>query len=141
MSVIVMLLPMQKLKELRSMPKLRALKFGQSWNFGDHEKQTLKKLMPLVRFEGLICADERDLLPANGIWDVKAKQLEYFKKISEYQFHEMPDKIMYHVTYFLEIRDLAKFGQVSKRMRAIAQDRIESSRTLGYSLHYMDFGF
>ena len=130
-----------KVKELRSMPKLRALKFGQSWNFGDHEKQTLKKLMPLVRFEGLICADERDLLPGNGIWDVKAKQLEYFKKISEYQFHEMPDKIMYHVTYFLEIRDLAKFGQVSKRMRAIAQDRIESSRTLGYSLHYMDFGF
>ena len=130
-----------KVKELRSMPKLRALKFGQSWNFGDHEKQTLKKLMPLVRFDGLICADERDLLPADGIWDVEAKQLEYFKKMSECQFHEMPDKIMYHVTYFLEIRDLAKFGQVSKRMRAITQDRIESCRTLGYSLHYMDFGF
>ena len=71
-----------KVKELRSMPNLRVLK-GQSWNFGDREKQTLKKLMPLVRFDGfngLICADERELLPADGIWDVEVKQLEYFNR-------------------------------------------------------------
>ena len=117
------------------------MKYGQRWNFGIREKEALKKLMPLVRFGGSICADERELLPADGIWDAEAKQLEYFKKFSKCQFLEMPDKIMYHVTYFLEIRDLVKFGQVSKRMRAITQDRIESSRTLGYSLHYMDFGF
>ena len=118
-----------KVTELRSMPNLRVLKYGLRWNLfhelGIREKEALKKLMPLVKFGGSICADERELLPADGIWDVESKQLEYFKRLSKCQFHELPDEIMLHVTYFLELRDLLNFGQVSKRMRAIKQDRIE----------------
>ena len=106
------------------------LKFGQSWNFGIREKEALKKLMPLVRFCKSICADERELLPADGIWDVEAKQHEYFKTFTKWNFHNLPDEIIFHVTYFLEEKDLVNFGQVSKRMRAITQERIQSWRCL-----------
>ena len=50
----------------------------------------------LVRFGESICVDERELLPADGIWDVAAKQLEYFKKSAKCPFHdECPDEIRY----------------------------------------------
>ena len=113
-----------KVKELRSMPKLRVLKYGQSWNFGEREKQTLKKLMPLVRFGESICVDERELLPADGIWDVEAKQLEYCKKLEKHQFQDLPNEFTFDMLRFLEIKDLAKFGQVSKIMRIFAQQEI-----------------
>ena len=83
-----------KVTELRSMPKLRVLNYGRRWEIGgrvemsDGEKENLKKLMPLLRFYKPICADERKLLPADGIWDVEAKQFEYFKKCAESQFEE-----------------------------------------------------
>ena len=63
---------------LKSMPKLRSLSYGQIQPFS--EKGNMEKYLPLVRFGESICVDERDLLPADGIWDVAAKQLEYFKK-------------------------------------------------------------
>ena len=98
---------MPKVSELRSMPKLRVLKYGQSWRI-DHEKEAMKKIMPLVRFDESICADERKLLPADGIWDVEVKQLKYFETFAQWKF-----------------QDLVNFGQVSKRMRAIAQSRVD----------------
>ena len=33
--------------------------------------------MPLVKFDEIITADERELLPADGIWDVKVKHLNF----------------------------------------------------------------
>ena len=89
-----------KVTELRSMPKLRVLNFGRRWDIGgrvelsDGEKENLKKLMPLVRFGAPICADERKLLPADGIWDVEGKQFEYFKKRAECQFEELLDQLL-----------------------------------------------
>ena len=83
-----------KVTELRSIPKLRVLNYGLRWDVGgkvelsDGEKENLKKLMPLLRFYEPICADERKLLPADGIWDVESKQFEYFKKCAERQFKE-----------------------------------------------------
>ena len=46
------------------------------------------------RFDELICVDERELLLADGIWDVEAKQLDNFKKFGECQFKELPDEII-----------------------------------------------
>ena len=69
-----------------------------------------------MRF-GEICADERELLPADGIWDVEAKQLKYFKKFSNHQLEELPDEIMYHLIGFLELKDHVRLSKVSKRMR------------------------
>ena len=110
-----------KVTELRFMPKLRVLNldYDHVWIFGDQEKENLKNLMPLVRFGELVSADERKLLPADGIWDVEAKQLKYFKKFSKHQFEELPDEIMFHLIDFLEIKNLIKLSQVSKRMRHI----------------------
>jgi hypothetical protein len=108
-----------KVTELKFMPKLRVLNLDNDHEgiFGDQEKENLKKLMPLVRFDELICADERKLLLADGIWDVEAKQLKYFKKFSKRQFEELPHEIMFYLIDFLELKDLVKLGQVSKRMR------------------------
>ena len=114
-----------KVTELRSMPKFRVLKYGQSWKMVDHEKEALKNMMPLVRFDESICADERKLLPADGIWDVEAKQLKYFELFDQRNFHDLPDETVLRVTFFLEEKDLVNFGQVSKRMRAIAQSRVD----------------
>ena len=53
----------------------------------DGEIQDLKKLMPFVRIGEIITADERKLLPADGIWDVETEQLEFFmwkKSISRF---------------------------------------------------------
>ena len=93
-----------KVTELRSMPKLRVLNYGRRWDIGgrvelsDGEKENLKKLMPLLRFYEPICADERKLLPADGIWDVEAKQFEYFKKCAEHQFKEFLDQKNFPMT-------------------------------------------
>ena len=84
--------------------------------------------MPFVRFGEIGSADERELSAADGIWDVEAKQHEYFKTFTKWNFHNLPDEIIFHVTYFLEEKDLVNFGQVSKRMRTIAQERIQSWR-------------
>ena len=74
------------------MPKLRVLNYGRIGIFSTHEQENLKK--SLVGFGESICVDERELLPADGIWDVEAKQLEYFKKFGECQFKELPDEII-----------------------------------------------
>ena len=37
----------------------------------------------------------------------------------------LPDETVLRVTFFLEEKDLVNFGQVSKRMRAIAQSRVD----------------
>ena len=87
-----------------------------------HEKQNLKKLFPLVRFGQKICADERKLSPADGIRDVEAKQLEYFRKFEKCQFWMLPNEIISHCLTFLERRDFIKFGQVDKRMRFLTYD-------------------
>ena len=62
-----------KLTELKSMPKLNSLGFKGN----DYEKDDLKNVMPLVKFDEIITADERELLPADGIWDVEAKHLHF----------------------------------------------------------------
>ena len=62
-----------KLTELKSMPKLQVLNFWGS----HHEKGDLLTLMPFVKFDELIAANERKLLSADGIWDVEAIQLEF----------------------------------------------------------------
>ena len=90
-----------KVTELRSMPKLRLLKYGQSWKMDDREKEALKKRMPLVRFDESICADERKLLPADGIWDVEATQLKYFETLAQWKFHDLPDKTVFSGDSFL----------------------------------------
>ena len=116
--------------ELRTMPKLRVLKYGRCWRIGDNKKEALKKIMPLVRFHESICADERNLLPADGIWDVEAKQLKYFETFGQWKFHDLPDKTVFRVTYFLEEKDLVNFGQLSKRMRSIAQSRVDYTNAI-----------
>ena len=63
-----------KLTMLKSMPKLKDLNYMDSAD----EIQDLKKLMPFLRFGEIITADERKLLPADGIWDVETEQLEFF---------------------------------------------------------------
>ena len=83
------------------------------------KKQDLKKSLPLVRLGETICVDERELSPADGIWDVEAKQLEYFRKFEKCQFGMLPNVIISHCLTFLEKRDFVKFGQVAKRMRFI----------------------
>ena len=88
-----------KLTELKSMPKLQVLNFWGS----DHEKRDLLTLMPFVKFDEIITADERKLLSADGIWDVEVKQLQYFKKLEKYQIQELekcqiqewPNKIIF----------------------------------------------
>ena len=63
-----------KLTEMKSMPKLKVLNF---FGFSDQEKEDLNKVMPFVKFGKFFTADERELSPPDGIWDVQAKQLEY----------------------------------------------------------------
>ena len=93
-----------KVTELRAMPKLRVLNYGRRWDIGgkvelsDGEKENLKKLMPLLRFYEPICADEKKLLAADGIWDVEAKQFEYFKNCAERQFEEFLDQKNFPMT-------------------------------------------
>ena len=84
---------MYNITGLKSMPKLRSLSYGQIQPFS--EKDNMEKFLPLVRFGESICVDERELLPADGIWDVPAKQLEYFKKSAKCPFIELPDEILY----------------------------------------------
>ena len=84
---------MYNITGLKSMPKLRSLSYGQIQPFG--AKDNMEKFLPLVRFGESICVDERELLPADGIWDVPAKQLEYFKKSAKCPFIELPDEILY----------------------------------------------
>ena len=114
--------------ELKYMPKLRVLNFhGRIPNLHNNsEQENLKKIMPLVRFDESVCPDERKLLPADGIWDVEAKQLEYFEKFGRCGFKRLPNELISHLIDPLERRDLLNFGQVSKRMRAITQEKIQS---------------
>ena len=72
---------LHNITELKSMPKLRVLNYGRMGNFPNHEKESLKRLMPMVKFGESICVDERELLLADGIWDVEAKQLEYLENV------------------------------------------------------------
>ena len=114
--------------KLKSMPKLRVLNYGRMGNFPNHEQENLKTLMPLVRFGESICVVERELLPADGIWDVEAKQIEYFKKFAKFQFEKLPIKAMLRIANFLERKDLVKVGQVSKKMKCIIQIRMIQNR-------------
>ena len=75
-----------KLTKLKSMPKLTDLNYMVSAG----EIQDLKNLMPFVRIGEIITADERELSPADGIWDVEAKQLEFYKKDEKNQFQDLP---------------------------------------------------
>ena len=102
--------------ELKSMPKLRLLNCDLTH---DEEKENLK--YDLLRFGVSICVDERELSPADGIWDVEAKQLGYFEKFEKCQFEALPDEIISHSLTFLERRDVVTFGQVAKRMRKITR--------------------
>ena len=114
-----------KVTELKSMEKLRVLNFDpMRFYLGYLEKENLTKLMPLVRFGESICVVERELLPADGIWDVEAKQIEYFKKFAKFQFEKLPIKAMLRIANFLERKDLVKVGQVSKKMKCIIQNRM-----------------
>ena len=118
-----------KVTELKSMAKLRVLGFGQMWfYFGYLDQENLTKIMPLVRFGASICVVERELSPAYGIWDVEAKQIEYFKKFAKFQFEKLPIKAMLRIANFLERKDLAKVGQVSKKMKCIIQNRMIQNR-------------
>ena len=108
--------------ELKSMPKLRCLNYGRLGNFPYRERENLKKILPLVRFGESICVDERELLSADGIWDVEAKQLEYFKKFGESPFKVLPNEIILHLIDPLEMKDLLNFGLVSKRMNALTKE-------------------
>ena len=69
-----------KLNILKSMPKLKELRFIGTYS---GEKEHLKNVMPFVRFNDRITADEKELCPTDGIWDVEAKQLEF-------QFQDLP---------------------------------------------------
>ena len=64
-----------KLVTLKSMPKLKDLR--SMGTYGPYEKEHLKNVMPFVRFNDRITADEKELCPTDGIWDVEAKQLEF----------------------------------------------------------------
>ena len=57
-----------KLTTLKSMPNLKALRF-----MGSYHEKDLKKVMPFVIFDDIITAD--------GIWDVEAKQLHLFQDL------------------------------------------------------------
>ena len=59
-----------ELSILKSMPKLKSLRF-------------MGICCKIVRFNDTITADEKELCPADGIWDVEAKQLEF-------QFQDLP---------------------------------------------------
>ena len=101
------------------MPKLRVLNCDLTH---DEEKENLK--YDLLRFGESICVDERELSPADGIWDVEVKQLGYFEKFAKCQFRTMPNEIISHTLSFLERRDVVTFGQVDKRMRFFTQSEI-----------------
>ena len=64
-----------KLVTLKSMPKLKDLR--SMGTYGPYEKEHLNNVMPFVRFNDRITADEKELCPADGIWDVEARQLEF----------------------------------------------------------------
>ena len=80
-----------KIIELKSLPKLRLLNCDLT---DDEEKENLK--YDLLRFGESICVDERELSPADGIWDVKVKQLGYFEKSKKCQFGILPNEIIKH---------------------------------------------
>ena len=138
-----------------SMPKLKVLNCDHMGTYGvpynRNEKENLKMLMPFVKFGASICADERELLPAEGIWDIKAKQLDASfwlgtAKLApsssyQYQFQDLPFEFTFIMCRFLEIKDLAKFGQVSKKMRIFAQQEIrlrsqEICKRLGHPISH-----
>ena len=109
-----------KLTKLKSMTKLRVLNCDKLPNFhGQHEQENLQKSIPLVDFGEPVCVDERELSPADGIWDVETEKLEYFRKFAKCQFGMLPNELISHCLTFLERRNFVKFGQVSKRMRFI----------------------
>ena len=68
-----------ELTMLKSMPKLKDLRFMGTYR----KKEDLQNVMPFVRFNDIITADEKELCPTDGIWDVEAKQLEF-------QFQDLP---------------------------------------------------
>ena len=131
-----------KLTELKSMPKLKVLNWGincvQMGDYGypyngRHERENLKMLMPFVKFGETISADERKLSPADGIWDIEAKQLDasfwlgtakFAPSLSPYEYQDLPYEFTFDMCRFLQIKDLAKFGQVSKKMRIFAKQEI-----------------
>ena len=60
----------------------------------------------------------------NPIWNgFKGNQ----KVISTLQFEALPNEIICHVFSFLKMMDLLTCGQVSKRFRAIINDRTKSA--------------
>ena len=131
-----------KLTELKYMPILKKLNWGincdEMWIYGvpynDRlKKEDLKKLMPFVKFGETVSADERKLSPVDGIWDIEAKQLDASfwlgtvklpPSFYPYEYQDLPNEFTFNMFHFLEIRDLAKFGQVSKKMRILAKHEI-----------------
>ena len=130
-----------KLTKLKSMSKLNDLNWGINCDRmgtygvpsnGRFEKENLKMLMPFVTFGETISADERKLSPADGIWDIEAKQLDAsfwlgtakLAPLSSCQYIDLPFEFIIDMCRFLEIKDLVKFGQVSKQMRFYAQQEI-----------------
>jgi hypothetical protein len=49
------------------------------------------------------------------------------KEFSTLQFDALPNEVIFHVFNYLRIVDLIKCGQVSKRFRAIINDRTKSA--------------
>ena len=70
-----------KLTKLKSMPKLKDLNYMGSAG----EIQNLKNVMPYVRIGEMITVDERELPPADGIWDVETEQLEFACEKNKFQ--------------------------------------------------------
>ena len=93
--------------ELKCMPKLKVLKSDQMMNFDDHEKDNLKNLTPLVRFD-------ESVRP-------KRRKLKQFRNLSGPYLEDLPVEILSKVIFSLEIKDLGKFGQVSKTIRFITR--------------------
>ena len=44
------------------------------------------------------------------------------QKLLSYQLDDLPDEVILRILYFLDIKELLLFGQVSKRHRAITND-------------------
>jgi hypothetical protein len=138
-----------KLTELKYMPILKKLNWGincdemwihgvpyngrlQPYN-GRLKKEDLKMCMPFVKFGETISVDERKLSPTDGIWDIEAKQLDasfwlgtakFAPSLSPYEYQDLPYEFTFDMCRFLQIKDLAKFGQVSKKMRIFAKQEI-----------------
>ena len=65
----------------------------------------------------------------NPIWcGFKKKQKASARKVcSTLQFEALPNEVIYQVFSFLRMMDLLTCGQVSKRFRAIINDRTKSA--------------